>query len=169
MKSVPDCAIAILALAAAACNSSGCLDNGSALPLAGFYSTATAEAITVDSLEIRGLGAPGDSILLSPSARVQQVYLPMRADAPAVSWVIAYRQKALDYPQLNDTLTFAYETIPYFASEQCGAMYIYRIESVAHSCHLIDSVKIIDPLITNVDVERIQIFFRTARQEEPAR
>ncbi len=161
-------AIIPLAAAAAACNSSGCLDNGSALPLARFYSSATGDGITVDSIQINGIGAPGDSVLLSPSLRKSQVYLPMRADAPSTSWVIAYRQKALDFPELNDTVTFAYETIPYFASEECGAMYIYRITSVTHTFHLIDSIKLTDPLITNVDIERIQIFFRTA-QEEPAR
>ena len=42
-------AIIPLAAAAAACNSSGCLDNGSALPLARFYSSATGDGITVDS------------------------------------------------------------------------------------------------------------------------
>ncbi len=164
MKTAP--AIILLALAAAACNSSGCLDNGSALPLAGFYSSQSGESISVDSLEIRGNGAPGDSVLVGPSKSGTQVYLPMRADAPETTWIISYKQKALDFPELNDTISFIHETIPYFASEECGAMYIYRITGVRHTTHLIDSITVTDPLITNVDLERIKIFFRTA-QEEP--
>lgn len=150
-----------------ACNSSGCLDNGSALPLAGFYSSATARAIAVDSLEIHGVGAPRDSVLLKVARGVSQVYLPFNPSARQVSWCIAYRQKALDRPEMNDTLTFDYDPVTYFASEECGAMYIYRVTSVSHTSHLIDSVKVIDPLITNVELERIRIFFRTA-PEEPA-
>lgn len=154
-----------MAAIAGACNSSGCLDNGSALPLAGFYSSSTAKSISVDSLQISGVGAPGDSILHEKGA-ISQIYLPFKADAPEVKWVFAYKQKALDRPELYDTLTFRYSTIPYFASEECGAMYIYRVEDYSCTDHLIDSVKLIDPLITNVELERIQIYFRTA-QEEP--
>lgn len=148
-----------------ACNSSGCLDNGSALPLAGFYSSATAHAIAVDSVEIAGVGAPRDSVLLKPARGVGQVYLPFNPAARQVKWCLSYKQKALDNPALNDTITFGYDPVTYFASEECGAMYIYRITSTSHTSHLIDSVKVIDPLITNVELERIRIFFRTAAEE----
>ncbi len=47
-------------------------------------------------------------------------------------------------------------------------MYIYRIESLTHTTHLIDSVLLTDQLFTNVEAERIKIYFRTA-QEEPSR
>jgi len=158
-------AILPLGIAVAACNSAGCLDNGSALPLAGFYSSSTGEPISLGSLEIRGHSAPNDSVLLDPSKNEKQVYLPMRADKDSTEWIIYYRQENLDVPEMNDTLTFFYETIPYFASEECGAMYVYRVNSIRHTDHLIDSVKMTDPLITNVELERIQIFFRTAMEE----
>lgn len=155
------------ALILAACNSAGCLDNGSTLPLAGFYSSSTAKAISIDSLQIQGLDAPGDSLLLKPSKGVSQVYMPLRAQVPSTTWVFSYKQGALNNPAYNDTLVFTYQTIPYFASEECGAMYIYRIESLTHTTHLIDSILLTDSLFTNVEAERIKIYFRTA-QEEPA-
>ena len=61
------------------CNSSGYLDNRSAIPLAEFYNSETGQSLTLDSLEIRGLGAPGDSVLVSAGTAVSQAYLPMRS------------------------------------------------------------------------------------------
>lgn len=158
--------LCFVGLALCGCNSTGCLDNGSALPLAGFYSYSTLKAIAVDSLEIRGLGAPGDSILVKTSSSLNQVYLPFRPEAGEVKWVVAYRQKQLDFPQLQDTITFKYSTIEYFASEQCGAMYAYRLSGVGHTSHLIDSIGVTDSLITNVEMERIHIYFRTETAPE---
>ncbi len=45
-------------------------------------------------------------------------------------------------------------------------MYRYYITEMTHTTHLIDSVAITDSLVTNLDVERIKIFFRTANPDE---
>ncbi len=166
MTSAPRLAIfMILGVAAAGCNSSGCLDNGSALPLAGFYSSATAKPISVDSLMIAGVGAPGDSVLAHTPPALSKVYLPMDPASPSTRWELTYTQKELLRLGITDTITFDYETIPYFASEECGAMYIYRITRVSHTDNLIDSVALTDSLITTVELERIRIYFRTAEEE----
>lgn len=149
----------------AGCNTTGCLDNGSAIPLAGFYSSGTGGSIGLDSLTIIGLEAPGDSALLRPGKAASSIYLPMRPVAPSTTWVIAYAYKAFDYEWYNDTVTFDYESIPYFASEECGAMYCYNINNVRCTHHLIDSVALTNPLVTNVDIETIKIYFRTATEE----
>lgn len=154
-----------MACALASCNSSGCLDNGSAIPLAGFYSSATARGISLDSLRVQGIGAPGDSAMARPGQSLSQVYLPMSPNPTTTSWVIAYKYTALDYPFYNDTITFTYETTPYFASEECGAMYYYRLTGVRHTYHLIDSITVNDSLITNVNRENLKIFFRVAAEE----
>lgn len=154
------------ALAAAAvvasCNTAGCYDNGSSIPLAGFYSSETAESIALDGLEISGLDAPGDSVLSMPGTAIGEIYLPMRSSKSSTGWVIEYQYDHLKIPEDNDTIVFDYESIPYFASEECGAMYAYRIRRVTHTCSLIDSVLLTDSLITNVDRQTIQIYFRTA-------
>lgn len=167
MRKLPLYIIVLAAVITAACSSSGCLDNGSALPLAGFYSSETAKAISVDSVEISGIGAPDDSVLLKSQNGVKQVYLPFNPAERSVRWCLSYRQKHLDFPEYNDTIAFSYDPITYFASEDCGAMYIYRITSVSHTSHLIDSITLVDSLITNVEFERIKIFFRTGSEEEP--
>lgn len=150
----------------ASCSATGCTDNQNSLPLAGFYSMSTGNSITVDSLAIEGIGAPDDSLLLSPSSRVSSLYLPFRSARNETSYCFQYRESRLNHPELYDTLTFRYDAIPFFASEECGAMYHYRVTEYTYTTHLIDSVAMLDSLITNIDRETIQIYFRTADTPE---
>lgn len=148
----------------AACSSSGCLDNGSAIPLAGFYDSATGKSVALDILDIHAAGAPNDSLMLGAGTRATQVYLPFTPAATEVRWAIDYRQEGLE--GISDTITFRYSSLPYFASDECGAMYYYRVEQTEWTSRLIDSVTVIDPLISNVERERIRIYFRTTTAEE---
>lgn len=153
-------AAATLLLSVAGCNTSGCMQNQSSIPLAGFYSYSTLKAITIDSIDIYGIGATGDQSLLdSPTA--SSVYLPLRSDMPATSFCFRYLQKELDHTQLYDTINISYTSEPRFVSEECGAMYFYTVTKITHTTHLIDSVALLNPLIDNFDTERIQIFFHT--------
>lgn len=154
-------------LLSAACNSAGCLDNQSAVPLARFYSSATKKPITLSGLEISGVDAPNDSVLITPDKSIGSVNLPMRSTKETTAWCFHYTQEGLDDPSLNDTISFRYTSEPFFASEECGAMYYYRITEMENTFHLVDSVVILDSLITNVDSTRIQIFFRTTEEPEP--
>ncbi len=148
-----------------ACNTTGCINNQSAIPLAGFYSSSDGKAITLSDVAISGVGALNDSLLVVAGSIVKNVYLPMRSQYNTVSWCLHYDQEGIDSTAFNDTITFGYESLPFFASEECGAMYYYDIKSMTYTTHLIDSVAISDSLITNVDIERIHIYFRTA--DEP--
>lgn len=88
----------------------------------------------------------------------------MRASKSNTTWCLHYAQEGLDSDEFNDTISFDYESTPYFASEECGAMYTYRITKASTTTHLIDSLVILDSLITNVDLPRIAIYFRTATE-----
>lgn len=150
----------------AGCSSVGCTDNQNSIPLAGFYSMSSGESIQPDSLAISGVGAPNDSLLLRPSARASQVYLPLRSTLGTTQFCISYRQRALDFPELNDTITLVYTSIPYFASEDCGAMYHYRVRGLTYTTHLIDSIGMTDSVVTNVERENLQIYFRTSDNDD---
>lgn len=150
-------------------SSTGCTDNQNSLPLAGFYSMSTGDKVTPDSIAVEGVGAPNDSLLLAPNEKVSELYLPFRSTKSTTSFCIQYRQHSLNFVDLYDTLTFNYKTIPYFASEECGAMYHYLITSYSYTRHLVDSVALVDSLITNVDRETIQIYFRTSTPEDESR
>lgn len=151
-----------LALIPTACNTSGCTDNQNSLPYAGFYSSTTEKEMALNTLDIFGIGAPGDSLLYSSGETLSSIYLPFRSSTDKTSYVFHYTQEGLEDPANNDTLTFRYTSEPYFASEECGAMLRYTITGFSHTRHLIDSIAITDSLITNVDNERIKIYFRTS-------
>lgn len=156
----------IISAVATGCSTSGCNDNRSSIPLAGFYSASTGDAISLNRLDIGGVGAPNDSLLLVDREAANEVYLPLRADMSPTSFYIAYRYDELNYTELIDTITFYYTTIPYFASEECGAMMRYRIDRLDHTRHLLDSVAIIpaDSIITNVNAENMRLYFITSEQ-----
>ncbi len=153
-------------MALSGCNSSGCLENQSSVPLAGFYSKSTLKEIAIDSVSIGGVGARNDSLIVDNGQGVSSVYLPFRSTSAQTAFFIHYEQKAISSNALNDTITFEYESIPYFVSEECGAMFYYDIHKMTYTKHLVDSVAIIDSLVSNTDVERIRIYFRTSETQE---
>lgn len=164
-------AIAVAAIAAMtavveSCNDIGCTDLRSSIPFAGFYSASTETQISVDSLLIGGIGAPHDSLLTDSGAVTSSLYLPFRSDKTSTSFFIKYVEKALDFPELADTITFEYTSTPYFASADCGAMFVYDITAVDYTRHIVDSVAITDSLVNNFDMERIKIFFRTSETDD---
>lgn len=146
------------------CNTAGCTDLRSATPLAEFYSATTGAAIQLDSLQITGIGAPNDSALLAAGKVASQVYLPFRATRTETSWCFSYKWANTDFAQLNDTVTFRYDAQPWFASYDCGAMYRYKITGVTYTKHLIDSIAVLDSLVTNVEDTQLRIYFRTSSE-----
>lgn len=149
------------------CNTSGCTDNQSSIPLAGFYSATDGAAVTLDSLAIYGIGAPGDSLLLAPTEAAHLVYLPLRVDQADTRYVFRYHLGEASDPALNDTLTFVYTSAPYFVSEECGASYRFQIQAFEYTRHLIDSISLLDTEVTNIDRERLKIYFHVS-DDEPA-
>ena len=68
--------LTLLALgwALVSCGDDSCYDNGSSLPLAAFYMDDN--QTTVTGLTIKGIGNPGDSLLLDNSS-AKEIYLPL--------------------------------------------------------------------------------------------
>ncbi len=158
--------VCVLAVLHTSCNTSGCTENKSSIPLAGFYSYETLNAITVNEISIGGVDAPNDSLLLD-NGSTGKIYLPFRSTAQETSYFIRYESEELGGGTLYDVITFNYTSIPYFASEECGAMYRYKINEMYYTNHLIDSIGLVDSLITNADVEKIHIYFRTVEPDDP--
>lgn len=148
----------------AACNNDGCLENGSAIPLAGFYSSETGAAISLNTVSVLGVGAPDSTMMLSAGSSASEVYLPMRSQYSTTEWHLIYKQDGLE--GIEDYIKFTYDSQPHFASQECGAMYFYKITDVEYSTFMVDSVAVTDSLITNVDRQRIRIYFRTASPGE---
>ena len=140
-----------------ACNDDSCYDNGSSLPLASFYVGSQHQEIA--GLTIVGIGAPGDS-LLADSATLNEAYLPLRASASTTSYALSrWVTIGSSRVYLRDTLTIDYQPIEFFHSVECGAMFNFNIQRLGATCHGIDSVVLLTPLITNSPTTALRIYF----------
>lgn len=154
-------AIGMIVSIVSGCANSECYDNKNSLPLAGFYSSEEMpQAISVDSLTILGVGAPGDSILQDSVRSLSQVYLPFRIDQESTTYEIRYLGGEAGILRISDFVTFNYEIIPYFVSNACGTIYDYKITSIDYTKNFIDSVTCPTGEITNANTENLKIYFR---------
>ena len=158
-------AIAIIPPIIWGCNSTGCLENRSSIPKAGFYNSDD-KAISLDSVSITGVGVQADLPINTLGTAISAISLPMRSTMDNTTWVFGYRWKYLAGGTLTDTLSLDYESTPYFASEECGVIYRYKITEMRYTTNLIDSIVMVDSLITNIDTEQIKIYFRTQTADE---
>lgn len=157
----------LLPLIMAGCSGNECYDNHSALPLAAFYSSVSMRPVSVQQLEIYGVGAPNDSVLY-PHSNLQEAYLPFRLWQYSTSYVFAYYGMVSDALGEDedvkipaDTVTFLYSPKEWFVSPACGAMYFYDMKGVSHTSFLIDSISF-NEVITNQNASNIKIFFKEA-------
>ena len=149
------------------CSTNECYDNQNSLPLAGFYSsTELPLPISLDSISVLGIGAPGDSILQDSVRSLSQVYLPFRIDQNSTTYEIRYLAGLPGEYHLSDRITFNYDILPMFVSTACGAVYYYKITSIEHTNVFIDSVTCPTGEITNANLENLKIYFRVNIEEE---
>ena len=152
---------------ASGCASTECFDNKNSLPLAGFYSsTETPVAISLDSVSVLGIGAPGDSILQDSVRTLSEVYLPFRIDQNSTTYEIRYLAGLAGEYRMSDEITFNYEIKPMFVSTACGAVYYYDITSIEHTSNFIDSVTCPGGVITNENIENLKIYFRVSLEDD---
>lgn len=148
------------------CSNDECLENKNALPLAGFYSsTVKPTQISLDSISIYGIGAPGDSVLHDSVRSLSQSYLPFRIDEGTTRYVIRYLAGIPGILRMADTITFHYEIKPWFVSSACGASYRYEMKEIATTHYFIDSVTCPKGMIDNENAENLRIYFRVSESE----
>lgn len=148
------------------CSTSECYDNQNSLPLAGFYSSEEVpQAISLDSISIVGIGAPGDSILQDSVRSLSEVYLPFRIDQNTTTYQILYLGGVLGELGIFDIIEFDYEIKPMFVSTACGTVYYYKMNSINYTTNIIDSVTCPEGTITNANIENLKIYFRVNLEE----
>lgn len=147
------------------CSTNECYDNQNSLPLAGFYSSSERpQAISLDSISILGIGAPGDSVLQDSVRSLSQVYLPFRIDQGSTTYEIRYLAGIAGMLRIADTITFNYDIVPWFVSTACGTIYDYKMTSIETTHNFIDSVICPGGEITNANLENLKIYFRVATE-----
>lgn len=157
MTRLPHIAVIALVLTLAACSNDSCYDNGSSLPLAAFYLNGTQQS--VPGLSIMGIGVPGDS-LLADGESLKEAYLPLRATTTTTSYAMWRTfSTSIGEVTVRDTISLSYMAVPYFHSNECGAMYNFDITSFDYTCNGIDSVVVLTPHVTNSRVPALRIYF----------
>lgn len=146
-----------LLVVTAACSDT-CTENKNALPLAGFYRSGDTEPVSVDSLLITGIGAPGDSALSEASKTKSQIYLPFRIDCDTTRYIFT---DARPSRMVDDTVTFIYSRIPRFVNVECGVSYIFDLRDIRITGTLIDSITCPNGFIDNTNAENLKIYFAT--------
>ena len=134
-----------------------CTENKNALPLAGFYviSDGTEQKVSIDSLEVRGIGAPGDSVLSRAGSSMSQIYLPFRIDSDTTEYVFIRRYGTF---VSESKVTFVYSRTPRFVSVECGVSYMFDMRKIECSGNLIDSVTCPQGFIDNTAIENLKIY-----------
>lgn len=141
----------ILATLTVSCSDNTCTDNATSLPLVRFYYSGSSSQQYISGLTVRGIGAPGDSILVD-SGNINEVTLPLMISTHKTQWEIKGNG-------FTDTLEVNYDVIPFFESAECGAMYNFKITEVSCTSSGIDSVVIVQKTVNNVSRETLRLYF----------
>lgn len=136
-----------------------CLDLKNSIPRAGFYEYEgdPNKTISLPSITIYGIDAPGDSALMRNSS-AKLIYLPLRLNVNECKYVFHYSYDGYNDDAHNDTLELSYTPLPQFISHECGALYFFKIDKVSHTTHLLRAEEHRDT-VTNVDIEYLKLFF----------
>ncbi len=107
-------------------------------------------AITIDSIWVNGLGK--DSFIYKNAKSVGTLKLPLNASIGQSDFIVRFNN-------VNDTLSVFYtNNDAYFISLACGCVATQTIDEVIFTHNYIDSIRIVDLNVINVDAEHIKIF-----------
>jgi hypothetical protein len=129
-----------------------CRENKDVRLNAGFYTSGTSNALSVDSLKVFGLERE-DSSLYDVNKSINNIKLPLNKKQELSIFVLNFRAN-----QVIDTLFVLYTNQDYFISYECGSVITHKIDTVITTEHFIKSVKIINHDINTTDVQHLQIF-----------
>ncbi len=159
--------VPVLAAILHSCNDAGCMDNRSSIPFAQFYDKSNLQtAISIDSITIYGIDQKNDSLIVDSARTLSSVSLPFRDNDTITQFVLQYNYTWNKNRKSNDTLTFVYRPYVFFASVDCGVMFNYTLKEHRYTRHILDSIVVVTPEITNQNVENIKLVFPTQENEE---
>ncbi len=151
---IPGCLALIcsgLILSFASCAPQGCFDQTESLVKADFYNNLNKRLQAPDSLTMYGLNMETNKIY-DKNVEIQPAMIPLNTSAD--SCVIVIRINGT-----NDTIKFRYNSYPHLISKECGYTFYHNIEKPVTTLHEIDSIKLTNNLITNINGENIIIYY----------
>lgn len=66
---------------------------------------------------------------------------------------------------LRDTIELTHRNIPFVSDIECPAIMRYEVKSMRYTTNALDSVKLVNPHITNEETTNFNIYYRTADAE----
>ncbi len=137
----------------AGCSSTDeCREDKTVNMILGFYQKGdlTDATLTVDSVWANGLEK--DSFLYNNSKSINTLKLPLNAARQQTDYKVRFNNT-------TDTLSVFYtNNNAYFISLACGCIATQTIDEVISTNHFIDSVRIVQREVINVNAEHIKIF-----------
>ncbi|MDR3651693.1 MAG: DUF6452 family protein [Paludibacter sp.] len=133
--------------------------------------TTTSESI--DSITIKGLELDTltgkytyvDSILYNNTKAISAFYVPLHSFVTSSTFEITFNTKVikskndtLKFFNTKDTLTVLHENINDYLSLECGCIKVHSIDTAIVTHNFIDSIKIINHTVNNVNAENIKIY-----------
>lgn len=134
-----------------ACTPEGCLEETESYLKASFYSSATGVQVKPDSITVHGNGMEFMKIY-SGQRQLSIARLPLNPSTGSSDFVVKINTG-------TDNLSVTYSSYVHLISKECGYSFNHVIEGISSSNNLIDSVRIINPQITNENLENIRIYF----------
>lgn len=112
----------------------------------------------IDSLEAKGyeltlLAERVRGILLNRKFGAESLDIPLSFTAERDTFFFRYSAR------LADTVYVNHVNLPYFSSMDCGTVMHYRIASISSTHHLIDSIQIVNPEVTNTLKKNVAIYY----------
>jgi len=111
----------------------------------------TEQGVNVNDISVYGIGHE-DSLLYEHDT-ISSVLLPLSPASETLGYV-------LTIGTFKDTVSFAYSINTYLESIECGFISNYEISSIQNSQNTIDTIKIINNIVTTKDEDHIKIFFK---------
>ena len=78
---------------------------------------------------------------------------------PQTTYVIHYTET------MRDTIELKHKNIPYASDIECVAMMFYEVESYRYTTNALDSVKLVNPKVTNEETINFNIYYRASNAD----
>lgn len=103
---------------------------------------------------------PGKDTLYGTTYPLQSTFsISLSPDSNRCRWIFTTDSLVHGYQYNYDTLTFFYQRNLKFLSNACGFTYFYTLDSVYTTHHIIDSLHLLNPSVTNdVNTKHLQIY-----------
>lgn len=135
------------------CNDASCTDTTQVVMKIGFYNQSQNKNIVFDSLTVRGINHPKDSILYNKARSVKSISLPLHIVQDSTEYEINYYKSNGAAIAQIDTIVLYHTNKPYFVSQDCGCTVFATITGYKTTGHRINTIRILNNEVTNKSVE----------------